>query len=119
MATYSDFYYYRGAKHVRINDLLGHRINTTNPEYPCIHCGVPIMDHKLIDLDTCTRVIDDPSEIITLPCQWWLNCPNKATHTRYHTLLGETVPICDYCEQHFGDYDWKKHAQERMDHRNR
>lgn len=30
-------------------------------------------------------------------CQWFALCPNDATHTRSHPILGE-VPICDRCE---------------------
>lgn len=31
-------------------------------------------------------------------CQWFALCPNAATQTRDHTVLGK-VPICDKCQE--------------------
>lgn len=31
-------------------------------------------------------------------CSWWALCPNAATTTRPHPILGD-VPICDSCDE--------------------
>lgn len=33
----------------------------------------------------------------TPQCQWFALCPNDATTTRHHPILGD-VPICDRCD---------------------
>lgn len=31
-----------------------------------------------------------------LHCEWFFGCPNEATDTRWHPILGD-VPVCDVC----------------------
>jgi hypothetical protein len=42
-----------------------------------------------------------PDEVCTCNmgqvCQWFALCPNDATHTLAHPILGD-VPICDRCQ---------------------
>lgn len=45
--------YYRRTRIVNVNDLLVARMNLLNPEYPCIHCNEPVVDHSTIELDWC------------------------------------------------------------------
>lgn len=29
-------------------------------------------------------------------CEWFAACPNRATDTRWHPIIGD-VPVCDVC----------------------